>query len=138
MIEPQAVIDQARQWLGVRYLHQGRNRFGCDCLGFIAGMLHELGSDVFLNYLPRAYGRNPQALLMQGLQALTREIPLELGALVVIQFPFSPHPAHAAIYTGETIIHSYASVGKVVEHGYRGQWIDRTKSTWALPLVMYA
>jgi cell wall-associated NlpC family hydrolase len=131
------VIENARSWLGVRFLHQGRSRFGVDCLGFIAAMLHELGSDVFMRHLPQAYGRDPQALLIDGLTNLTCEIPLQAGALVLIKWPASKFPSHAAVYTGTTLIHCFQSQGRVLEHGYRGPWVARTASVWALPLVVY-
>jgi cell wall-associated NlpC family hydrolase len=137
MISTSQVIDNARSWLGVRFLHQGRSRHGVDCLGFIAAVLDELGSDVFMRYLPRAYGRDPQSLLIDRLSALSRQIPLQPGALALIKWPASEHPSHAAIYTGSTLIHCFQSEGRVIEHGYRGPWVARTMSVWALPLVVY-
>lgn len=137
MIDAQAVIDNAREWLGVPFLHQGRSRHGADCLGFIAACLNELGSHVFLDYLPRNYARNPQALLMTGLNELTREIELQPAALIVIKFPLHAYPSHAAIYTGASMIHCDQASRGVVEHGYREPWLKRTTSIWALPGVMY-
>jgi cell wall-associated NlpC family hydrolase len=137
MIEPCAVIAQAREWLGVPFLHQGRSRNGCDCLGFIAACLAELGSAALLEHLPRAYGRMPQKLLIDGLEELSREIPLQPAAIVTIKFPRTEFPSHAAIFTGDTLIHCFESERKVVEHGYREPWIRRTASIWAAPLVAY-
>jgi hypothetical protein len=57
------------------------------------------------------------------------------GALVVIAW--TKLAAHVAVFTGETLIHAYESVGRVVEHGYRGRWIRMTHSAWALPGVEY-
>jgi cell wall-associated NlpC family hydrolase len=137
VISPATVIEQARSWLGVRFLHQGRTRSGADCLGYIAGMMAELGTDVPLKALPLNYARNPQARLVQTLEEITHEIPLQPAAFVLIKFPKSHHGSHGAIYTGENLIHSYQSVGRVVEHGYRMQWVRWTVSVWALPLVTY-
>jgi cell wall-associated NlpC family hydrolase len=137
VISTAEVIDNARSWLGVRFLHQGRSRYGADCLGFIAAMLHELGSDVFLTHLPHNYARSPQSLLIDGLTQLTCEIPLQAGALVLIKWPQTTDPSHAALYTGTSLIHCFATQGKVLEHGYRGPWVARTASVWALPLVSY-
>jgi hypothetical protein len=83
------------------------------------------------------YGRDPRSLLIDGLTALTCEIPLQAGALVLIKWPAAQEPSHAAIYTGGTLIHCFASEGRVLEHGYRGPWVARTASVWALPLVTY-
>jgi cell wall-associated NlpC family hydrolase len=137
MIAPEDVFAQAREWLGVRFVHQGRSRHGCDCLGFIAAFMQELGSDTLMNALPRAYGRAPQSLLVDGLPKITREVALQPGALLLIQFPVYPWPSHAAIYTGSSMIHSVEAAGKVVEHSYGRPWKPRTVSTWALPLVRY-
>lgn len=137
MIAPYTLIEQARLWIGVRYLHQGRSRIGCDCLGFVGALLAELGSPLGLSVLPLNYSRAPKARMMQTLDANCRQIPLQAGALLAIQFPFSQWPSHAAIYTGATLIHAYASVGRVVETNYQAPWVARTRSVWALPLVTY-
>ena len=137
MIAPQDIIDQAREWVGVRFVHQGRSRFGADCLGFIAAMLAELGSRCFLDYLPHNYSRDPNALLIDSLPLLSREIELQPAALLLMQFPQAKLPSHAAIYTGVSIIHCYQIEGKVIEHTYGAPWLTRTKSIWALPLVTY-
>jgi cell wall-associated NlpC family hydrolase len=137
-ITPAQVVDQAKQWVGVKFLHQGRTRNGCDCLGFIAACMAELDSWTLMFHLPANYSRNPQTLLIDGLNELTREIPLEAGVLILFQFPGTEHPSHAAIYTGESLIHAYQPNGKVVEHGHRAQWRKYAKSYWALPLVTYS
>ncbi len=134
---PAALIAQAREWVGVKFLHQGRTRLGCDCLGLIAGVLGELGDTVALAALPQGYGRDPQAQLLERLTSTTTIAPLQAGVLLLIQWPQTEFPSHAAIYTGSSMIHSYAAVGKVVEHGYREPWVRRTVSVWALPSVAY-
>jgi cell wall-associated NlpC family hydrolase len=138
VITPAQVMQQARSWVGVKFQHQGRTRMGCDCLGFIAACMAELNSWTLITNLPVNYARNPQTLLIDGLTGLTREIPIEPGALILFQFPKAEHPSHAAIYTGESMIHAHEPNGKVVEHGYRAKWLKYTKSIWALPLVVYS
>lgn len=137
MIAPADLVIKAREWLGVPFLHQGRTHLGCDCLGFIAGVLNELGSTTLLAHLPNNYRRDPQALLVDGLEALCRRIELQAGALVLIRFPEMAHPSHAAIYTGKSLIHAYQTAGKVVEHNYGEPWVRQTDSIWAAPLVVY-
>jgi cell wall-associated NlpC family hydrolase len=137
VIEAPALIENARSWAGVRFLHQGRSRHGADCLGYIAAMLSELGSDTFLQELPHNYARSPQSLLIEGLTRLCRQIPLQPAALILFQWPHTPDASHAAVYTGTTMIHAYQSLGKVVEHGFRGPWAKRAVSYWAMPEVIY-
>lgn len=137
MISPHQLIENCREWVGVPFLHQGRNRFGADCLGFIAASAAEAGSGVFLENLPINYARNPQSLLLDKLERLTRRVELQPGCLITIKWPLTPVASHAAIYTGTSIIHSYEANRKVIEHGYARQWIARTDSIWAIPLVAY-
>lgn len=137
MIPAAALIAQAREWVGVPFVHQGRSRVGADCLGSVAAIAAELGSRVLLQHLPCNYGRNPQALLIEGLTNLCRNIELEPAALILFQFPQAKFPSHAAIYTGESIIHAFERVGKVVETSYGQPWLRLTHSVWALPLVVY-
>jgi cell wall-associated NlpC family hydrolase len=137
VIAASAVIEQAREWIGVRFLHQGRTRNGADCLGSIAGIMAELGSNVPMQCLPINYGRDPGPALIQTLAEISREIPLQPAAFVLVKFPNAKYPSHGAIYTGENLIHCFEGVGRVVEHGYREPWIRRTVSYWALPLVVY-
>lgn len=137
MIEPSALVRQARSWLGVPFLHQGRSRIGVDCLGYVSALLAELGCGVALELLPTAYARNPQAQLERIVEANTREIPLAAGALIMIKFPHAEFASHAAIYTGTSMIHAYQQIGRVVEHAYGEPWIRRTKAVRALPLVAY-
>lgn len=137
MIAPAALIAQARQWLGVRFLHQGRTRLGCDCMGFIAGALAELNARTALALLPVNYGREPQALLIDTLTRCCQPIALQPGALVLIQWPQTADPSHAAIYTGSSLLHCYEAVGEVIEHGYRPPWTTRTASVWSLPEVQH-
>jgi cell wall-associated NlpC family hydrolase len=38
---------------------------------------------------------------------------------------FTGEPQHVGIYTGDTLIHAYESVGKVVEHRMDDKWLRR-------------
>lgn len=137
MITSDALIEQAREWVGVRFLHQGRSRAGADCIGFIASVLAELGETAAIFALPHNYSRAPQALLMEGVQQLATRCDLMPGTLLLIKLPMTDHPSHAAIYTGVSMIHSDGMHGAVVEHGYGRPWDKRTDSVWALPGVAY-
>lgn len=137
MIAPDDLIAQAREWIGIKFLHQGRSRFGCDCLGFVAGVLGELGSMHWLDVLPKNYSRaaSPDVEIM--LAQNTRRIELQPAALIVFRWPGVEFGSHCGIFTGENLIHSFQTEGKVIEHGYRGPWVKRTTSIWALPEVVY-
>jgi cell wall-associated NlpC family hydrolase len=134
-VTPAAVIAEARRWVGVPFRHQGRSERGIDCVGLPIVVCQSLGlldqrSDV------ANYDRLPSGELVDRLRAHCRPIPAAVpGSLIVIAW--TKIAAHVAICTGETMIHAYESVGRVVEHGYRGRWIRLTHSTWALPGLAY-
>ena len=132
---PARVIAEARSWVGVPFRHQGRDYGGIDCVGLPIVVGQSLG--LFDQRLDIAnYGRLPTGELVERLREHCRPIPMAVpGALVVIAW--TKIAAHVAIFTGETLIHAYESVGRVVEHGYRGRWIRMTHSAWALPGVEY-
>lgn len=137
IVDTETLIENARTWVGVPFLHQGRSRNGADCLGFISACAAEVGSRPFLDALPLNYGRNPQSLLVDELHTLSREVRLQPGVILLIKFPLQKFAAHGALYTGESMIHTDQSIGKVVEHRYGEPWITRTESTWAIPYLVY-
>jgi cell wall-associated NlpC family hydrolase len=132
-MSPDAVITEARSWLGVPFRHQGRSRSGIDCVGLPIVVCQSLG------LLPPSfdvanYGRTPSGELVTRLQQHCTRINAPVpGSLLVIAW--TKQAAHVAICTGETMIHAYESVGRVTEHGYRGRWVRMTHSVWALPGV---
>lgn len=132
---PARVIEEARSWVGVPFRHQGRDYGGIDCVGLPIVVGQSLG--LFDQRLDVAnYGRLPTGELVERLREHCRPIPRAVpGALVVIAW--TKIAAHVAVFTGETLIHAYEAVGRVVEHGYRGRWIRMTHSAWALPGVEY-
>lgn len=137
MIDPQAIVVEARTWVGTMFLHQGRNRQGCDCLGFISAVMADLGDSTFMQNLPHNYSRNPQGSLIAGIGRLCALSGLQPATLITFQFPKAEHPSHAALFTGSTIIHADQTVGKVVEHSYAGAWPRLTHSIWTIPGVKY-
>lgn len=138
MISPQALVDEARTWIGVPFLHQGRSRSGVDCAGFVVAMLRGAGE------LPpdfrdvRNYARRPngELLTLVSLHCLRtqKETP---GLLVLIRWPRDHEPSHLAFLTGATLIHCYQRQRAVVEHSYRGVWKRDAHSLWRLPGVAY-
>lgn len=106
-----------------------------DCVGLPIAICRSLGT------LPESfdvsnYGRQPTGEIIRLLQRECTPLPEALpGALIVVAW--DRVAAHVAICTGPTMIHSYESVGRVTEHGYRGRWLRLTHSVWALPGVSY-
>lgn len=136
---PADIVAAARDWKGVPFLHQGRSRHGVDCIGFIAAMCAELGISKWLELLPHNYARNPQAQLSAALHAhASLSYHLQPGIVLLIKWPKSEHASHCAIYTGESMIHSYQRLGAVKEHSYDEVWQRMTDSAWLIPGVNYS
>lgn len=129
------VIREARALIGVPYRHQGRTEFGLDCIGvpvLIAQRLQILPAE----FEKANYGRLPRAeLIEKTMQYCTQLDEIEPGAMLLIRWPGERNPGHSAIYTGESIVHAYQLLQRVVEHGYRGAWVRLTHSLWRLPGV---
>lgn len=138
MTNQQRLIDTARSWLGVPYLHQGRSRLGVDCVGFVISLLDSLDSLPAGFKTPQNYGRRGDGRLAAEVERycvpVTKASP---GVLVTIRWSRDSEPTHVGLCTGTTIIHCYQRAGCVVEHGYRAQWLQLTTGLYRLPGVLY-
>lgn len=117
------VVEAARRFLDTPYHHQGRTEHGIDCAGLVVAAYAQLG--VILIDLP-AYGREPwrdglRRCVEDNFQLVDREP--EPGDILLLRV--RREPQHLAIVTDRGMIHSYASVGKVVETNLGQRWIDR-------------
>jgi len=116
------VVELARECLGTPYIHQGRHKgVGLDCAGLVACVLDGLG----LSYNDmKGYPRTPyKGMLKAALDnepSLERVYNYEQGCVLLLRI--TKDPQHLAIYTGETIIHSYLTATKVTEHGFSDSW----------------
>lgn len=132
------IVDKARELIGTPYRHQGRSRFGVDCVGFVVVILEHFGR-LPVELAQTNYGRLPRAELIEKTRKYCEPLERpEPGALLLIRWPGERNPGHTAIYTGEDglMIHAYGTLQKVVEHGYRGAWVRQTDSVWRLPGVI--
>lgn len=121
------ILAAARAQIGTPFHHQGRvPGRALDCAGLVIHVAQTLGiahSDV------AAYGRRPASSLLENTLDSQPELVLVTGKPQpgdILLMRFSGEPQHLAIYTGENIIHSYLSVGQVVEHRYSDLWKMRT------------
>lgn len=131
----QDIVNAARVYLGVRWLHQGRSPAGLDCIGLVLRVAQDLGlpcPDVVADY-----GRTPHGQrLMQGLAQYLQRVPVDEampGDVLLMQIEALPH--HVAIFTDAGIIHAAAGFRRVVEHGFDEVWKNRTISAWRWPGV---
>lgn len=141
LVPAQRLIDAARALVGTKYLHQGRNAAGVDCIGFVALAAQRAGLDLvrIVGGDVRNYTQAASPDFLARVQAYATRIDAPVpGALVLFKWPAPTYPQHAAIYTERgTIIHALLRRRQVVEHGYRDRWLAITHSVWKIPGVLY-
>jgi NlpC/P60 family putative phage cell wall peptidase len=119
----QAVVAEARSWIGTGYRHQASLKgVGCDCLGLIRGVWRALHGDepeLTPAYAPDwAEATGEERLAAAARRHLVEIEPAEANPGDVLLFRWRPHlPAkHAAILTAsDRMIHAYdgAAVAEV-------------------------
>ena len=119
------IINAAAAQIGTPFRHQGRLSGKClDCAGLIVIIAHQLGFEY--NELP-GYGRIPYQGLLEAVldsqPCLERVFEKQPGDILLIKFRTDPQ--HLAIFTGDTIIHSFSVVKKVCEHRFDRDWENR-------------
>lgn len=137
MIDAQQIQAEARRWVGVPYVHQGRTRFGVDCIGLIICVRCAIEEWASGKAETRNYARVPKdALLLQRFeQHCTRIERPEAGCVILIKWPAAKTPAHAGFWCDGNIVHAYQRADRVIETGYRAHWLRDTHSLWRLPGV---
>lgn len=145
MDKRQAVIAEARQWIGTPYHHQQMVKgVGCDCVGLIRGVGFATGvmpeqPEVWARF--NAYGRRPNPRrMLEGMNTFlvpVRPGDEQDGDIAWLEWR-SDLPMHLALIAegplGEMqLIHSFSDVRAVVCHGVTTQWLDRIVSYWRYP-----
>lgn len=125
---PADFVAAARSYVGVPFRHQGRTRHGVDCIGLVVCAARDIG----LALADRTdYPRDPNGLL--PLEMARQFAPVEspqAGDILLMRF--RGEPQHVAIMAGATLIHGYASIGRVVEHGLDAKWRRRIVAAYRL------
>jgi cell wall-associated NlpC family hydrolase len=136
-VPPEALVAEARRWLGTPFRHQGRIRGeGVDCIGLVLEPARALG---LTDYRPGAYSRLPDAGTLQcelarHLVTVTKA-GMRPGDVLLVAAPLSP--CHLAL-VGElggapTMIHASGPIGRVVEHGIDAVWEGRIRGVYRFP-----
>ena len=133
----QQIIDQARTYQGVPYLHQGRNKGGVDCIGLIVAVLMDLDIHDFSYACNYSIYPDGQTLIDRVAEHCTATANPQPGDLLI--FRIRKAPQHCAILSSrngeETLIHAYQGVEYVSEHGFDAKWRSRLVQAFALPGV---
>lgn len=124
------VVELARSYLGVKWMHQGRTRLGIDC----AGLVIEVGNELELldNFKFNEYPRKAisNAFLKAFRENMDRVTFQEAKIGDVMLFRDSQFPCHCGILGWKnnemTFVHAHALSKQVVEDALAdGDWLDR-------------
>jgi cell wall-associated NlpC family hydrolase len=121
----QQIIDAARSCIGTPFRHQGRcPGRGIDCAGVVVFVASQLG---FAVRDVRGYHRTPhKGRLQKALEEnpfLTQVAEPQPGDVLLLRIRHDPQ--HLAIYAGDSIVHSYETVGRVLEERFSDFWRAR-------------
>lgn len=139
-----ALVNAARGYIGVPFVHQGRSRAGLDCAGLVLAAFRDCG-----HILPdlKGYGREPNKDALIKTMTLgvgnpiaispVRESVIQPGDVVAVRYVLHPH--HIALITdylhgGLGVIHCDGHSKRVVEHRLSPDMIDRITHVFRKPV----
>jgi NlpC/P60 family putative phage cell wall peptidase len=131
-VTPETVLAEARRWLGTPFLHQGRLLgVGVDCAGVATEIARalELPTCDVTDYGRQPDGRTLERLCDEHMDRVPLGVPVQLGDVLLMRL--ARDPQHLAIVAGvedgraSAVVHAYAEIGKVVEHGLDARWRRR-------------
>lgn len=135
------IADVAMEFLGVKWRHQGRSRYGIDCVGLLIVAANRLIPRLH-NYDIDGYGRLPSAALKKEFDRHMIEVPRTRRAagLVLLFDQMGTLPYHAAIMTDHSsrIVHAYWPARKVIVDDLKRNDFERNlRHVMAFPEVEY-
>lgn len=136
MIHAERIVEVARSWLGVPFLHQGRSRRGVDCAGLVIVVGRAVGGFPpdwdFRNYQRQEHPRQMIRLMDEQLRRRIDGEPERVGDIVVMH-PKGSTSWHMGIVAGRTVVHAWSQVGKVIESPLTHEWVYRRRAVYAYP-----
>lgn len=134
MTQIDSMIGAARACLGTPFHHQGRApHIGLDCIGLVIVALRAAGYTVQDR---TDYGRRPDGnSLVTALHAHGAVVCDSILPGDVLLFRYDQQPQHVALATtSDSMIHSFAPAGKVVETNIGSYWQRRLTGIYRFPL----
>jgi hypothetical protein len=151
MIDKKIFANQAKTWIGTKFLHQGRlkkntnSQGGCDCLGLLIGVIKELSLEkkIFHNLYnidTQNYGKIIKtSVLLDNMKKYFKEKninSIERGDIALFAFKNLINPHHIGIINEInnelTLIHSFIQSGYIVEHILDYHWISNIHSIYEI------
>lgn len=115
MPERQEIVNWARSFIGVPFVHRGRSLSGVDCVG----LLYVAYKPILDIPEPKDYDRVITSVRsFMEIREYADRIPQdEAGPGDIVLMSSGGHSTHYGLIAGNTVIHADKSVGRVVEHG---------------------
>lgn len=131
---PLALYDRALSWVGIPFVHQGRNRHGCDCAGLVLGVLAEFGRWVEVPvYGPGGAGADlPGTLARLGASPLP---PAEAQPGHLLAWTTPAGQPHLGLAGAGEVIHASERQGRVLRQPLRAALAVRLTHAWDLTAV---
>lgn len=128
------ILKAARSWIGTPYHHNAAvKNAGCDCFGLIRGVYEDLTGikiEPSTPYSPSwLRDKNNKYKLKENLDSMGIQATTCLPGDILI-FGIDDFYVHCGIFAGETFIHCYEDVLKVVEMRYTDKWKALHKATY--------
>jgi cell wall-associated NlpC family hydrolase len=124
-----AIVAEARTWLGVRWLHQGRSREGVDCAGLVIEVTKAvLGSTFDIRDYPRVATDEQMIEICDQYMDRIAFREVQPGDLMVFAYDRQRHMAVVGDYVhgGLSIIHAYSlAPRRVIETRLDEKWVAR-------------
>ncbi|MBC7767547.1 MAG: C40 family peptidase [Phycisphaerales bacterium] len=142
MISRQAILVEAREWIGTPYQHQASAKgAGCDCLGLVRGVwraLYGAEPEPAPAYTPDWAERQGAETLLFAARRHLHECPLEHAApgdVLVFRMDARSPVKHAAILDADDhLIHAYWGRA-VVRSRFAPWWRSRCAAAFSFPDV---
>lgn len=125
-----AVVAQARAWLGTPWRHQGRGPRGVDCAGLVVLVAKALG---LTDHDVAGYCRHSSGLaFIDQFRMAMNPIPIaEVLPGDVLVFADAAYPCHCGFRTelrgSPHLLHAHALRRQVIEEPYAGEWPAKTR-----------
>jgi NlpC/P60 family putative phage cell wall peptidase len=140
MISRQAILTEARAWIGTPYQHQASAMgAGCDCLGLVRGVWRALYGDepeALPAYTPDWAERRGTETLLGAARRHMREVAMECAApgdVLLFRMDAQSPAKHAAILDEEErLIHAYWG-NAVVRSRFASWWRSRCAAAFIFP-----
>lgn len=130
------IVSEARSWIGVPFVHQGRSRQGVDCAGLVICVARSLGM-VPADFDVNGYTKQPDGTMRSACEKYMVVSPPTAGGVFMMRY--EGEPQHMGFYAnyrygGLSVIHAVMSNGKVVEHRLDSTWRKRVVQSFTLPM----